>query len=260
MTPADEPRPDAPDPRGPGDPHLAAAAYVLHALPPAEEAAFENHLAGCAQCRRDVAEFRSTTVRMAEAEATPAPPRLRGRVLDAVARTPQDRTRTAPRRRRAVRLALAASLAAAAALGGIAVWQHGRADDARQQAVTAREQAHAAGAALAGVLTAPDATIHTATLPDGASAAVVVSREQGSSAFTARDLPALSGGKVYELWYAAPAGDLRPAGLLPGTGDRAARVLDAPLGDAVAVGITVEPAGGSAQPTTEPLGIIPIDA
>ncbi|MFD0431573.1 anti-sigma factor [Streptomyces zhihengii] len=132
--------------------------------------------------------------------------------------------------------------------------------DAREQAVTAREQAHAAGAALADVLTAPDATIHTATLPDGASAAVVVSREQGSSAFTARDLPALSGGKVYELWYAAPAGDLRPAGLLPGTGDRAARVLDAPLGDAVAVGITVEPAGGSAQPTTEPLGIIPIDA
>ncbi|MFB6625363.1 anti-sigma factor domain-containing protein, partial [Streptomyces sp. NPDC056374] len=38
------------------------------------------------------------------------------------------------------------------------------------------------------------------------------------------------------------------------------QVLDGPLGNAVAVGITVEPAGGSEQPTTEPLGIIPISA
>ncbi|QNP61485.1 anti-sigma factor [Streptomyces genisteinicus] len=259
MTTAGEPHPDASGPQDPGPPHLAAAAYVLHALPPAEEAAFENHLAGCAQCRREVDEFRSTTLRMADAEALPAPPRLRARVLDAVARTPQDRIRPAPRARRTLRLALAASLAAAAALGGIAAWQHTRADDARQQAATAREEARSAGAALADVLTAPDATIHAATLADGASAAVVVSRRQGESAFTASDLPALTEGKVYELWYAAAAGDLRPAGLLPGGAEQTARVLDGPLGDAVAVGITVEPAGGSTQPTTKPLGIIPID-
>lgn len=102
--------------------------------------------------------------------------------------------------------------------------------------------------------------MHTEELTDGTSAAVVVSRQQARAVFTARDLPALPDDKVYELWYAAEAGGLRPAGLLNSSGDRASRVLEGPLGDAVAVGITVEPAGGSDQPTTEPLGIIPIGA
>jgi hypothetical protein len=49
---------------------------------------------------------------------------------------------------------------------------------------------------LAGVLTAPDATLHTAELADGASAAVIVSRAADRAAFVAADLPALSADKV----------------------------------------------------------------
>ncbi|MFJ8785224.1 hypothetical protein [Streptomyces sp. NPDC102476] len=49
---------------------------------------------------------------------------------------------------------------------------------------------------LAGVLPAPGATLHTAELADGASAAVIVSR----AAFVAAGLPVLSADKVYELW------------------------------------------------------------
>nr|WP_218779395.1 anti-sigma factor [Streptomyces sp. NRRL B-24572] len=33
-------------------------------------------------------------------------------------------------------------------------------------------------------------------------------------------------------------------------------MLEGPPGNVVVVGITVEPVGGSAQPTTEPLGVI----
>ncbi|WP_030317319.1 anti-sigma factor [Streptomyces flavochromogenes] len=250
----------------PEDPHLSAAAYVLHALPPAEEAAFENHLAGCEVCRRDVVAFERTAARLAAAETAPVSEELRVRVMEQVSRTPQDRQRHTVRprggslRRNGLRLALAASIAAAAALGAFAVREHEEADEARAQAALAQEQARTAGEAFAGVLTAPDATVHTGELADGAEAAVVVSRAQAKAAFTARDLPALPSGTVYELWYAGEAGDLRPAGLLDNTGDRATRVLDGPLGDAVAVGITVEPAGGSEQPTTEPLGIISISA
>ncbi|MEV7565693.1 anti-sigma factor [Streptomyces tanashiensis] len=57
------------------------------------------------------------------------------------------------------------------------------------------------------------------------------------------------------FWYAADNGGLRPAGLVPGSGQASARLLAGPLRDTTAVGITVEPAGGSAQPTSEPLGI-----
>ncbi|MGW1251614.1 anti-sigma factor [Streptomyces sp. NPDC002535] len=248
------------------DPHLGAGAYVLHALTPTEEAAFENHLAGCEVCRRDVAVFEATAARLAAAETAPVPEELRVRVMDQVSRIPQDRRpRTTPPRggslrRNGLRLALAASVVAAAALGALAVREHEEADEARAQTARALEQARTAGGAFADILTAPDATVHTGELSDGAEAAVVVSRTEAKAAFTARDLPALPSDRVYELWYAGEAGDLRPAGLLDDTGDRATHVLDGPLGNAVAVGITVEPAGGSEQPTTEPLGIIPISA
>jgi anti-sigma-K factor RskA len=146
----------------------------------------------------------------------------------------------------------------AVGLGGVAAWQHSQADDARARATQAQEEARNAQAAITDVLTAPDATIHTGELSDGATAAVVVSRQKAEAVFTAHGLPTLTGGKVYELWYAEPTGELRAAGLLPGSGDLSARVLDGLLGDAVAVGITVEPPGGSRQPTSEPLGMVPI--
>ncbi|MFE7581965.1 anti-sigma factor domain-containing protein [Streptomyces gardneri] len=250
----------------PEDLHLGAAAYVLHALPPAEEAAFEKHLVGCATCRQDVAEFEETAARLAAAETAPVPEELRARVMEQVSRTPQDPRRPGPRPRggfrsrggTGLRLALAASIAAAAALGVVAAREHSEAEEARARAAEAQEQARNTGGTVADILTAPDATVHTGELTDGAKAAVVVSREQAQAAFTARGLPALPGDKAYELWYADQAGDLRPAGLLDDTGDRVTHVLDGPLDNAVAVGITVEPAGGSRQPTTEPLGIIPI--
>ncbi|MEU1281374.1 anti-sigma factor [Streptomyces sp. NPDC005805] len=256
-------------PPGAEDPHLDAAAYALHALPPAEETAFEHHLAGCAECRRAVDGYRETAARMASAESAEVPAGLRGRVLGLVSRTAQEHAgpgeaRPGPgsapwwRGRRALVLGLAASLVAAAALGGVAAWQHSEAEDARARAAEIERSGDVSAAVLAGVLTAPDATVHTGRLDDGAAVAVVVSRSEGRAAFAAEELPALTGGRVYELWYAEPAGDLRPAGLLAGSGDHPARVLEGRLGDAVAVGITVEPAGGSPQPTTRPLGLVPI--
>ncbi|MFG2869829.1 anti-sigma factor domain-containing protein [Streptomyces sp. NPDC048338] len=277
------------------DVHLDAGAYALHALPPGEEAVFEAHLATCEACRREVREFREAAARLGAADPMAPPPDLRARVLDEITRVRQLRaTRPGPdqdpgpdpdpdparrvdpdqdpdrrrgpgarasRGRRVLRFVLAASVAVAVALGGIAAWQYSRAEDAGDQVVRARAQIEAArsdAAAFNAVLTAPDARLHTAQLTGGATAAVVVSRAEGRAAFTAQDLPALAAGKVYELWYAAPTGDLRPAGLLPATGRPSARVLAGPLANAVAVGVTVEPSGGSAQPTTEPLGIIDI--
>ncbi|MFE3856126.1 anti-sigma factor domain-containing protein [Streptomyces griseorubiginosus] len=242
------------------DPHQPAGAYVLHALPPNEEAAFERHLVGCHACQREVAQLAEAAAHLAPSTAGAAavPADLLGRVLDDIRGTPQEHAPTgAPPSRRKSRLtswALAASLAAAAAFGGIAAWQAVQADDARDQATALQHGSNA----LTSVLTASDATLHSTKLADGTSATVIVSRAADRAAFVAADLPALSGDKVYELWYAAPSGDLRPAGLLPRAGGHSARVLDRPLGRTVAVGITVEPAGGSLRPTTEPLGIIPV--
>ncbi|MFH0177835.1 anti-sigma factor domain-containing protein [Streptomyces cacaoi] len=245
------------------DRHLAIGAYALYALPPAEETAFENHLAGCEQCRREAVDLLETTARLgASVQNVPVTPQARARTLQAVAHTRQDRVphRSRAPGQRVLRFALAVSIAAAAVLGGIAVRQHVEADDARTQAARAEQQARTAGAAITEVLTAPDATVHSGSLTGGTAAAVVVSLDQARAVFAAYGLPALTGGKVYELWYAAEAGDVRSAGLVTGSAPNGSHVLKGSPADAVAVGITVEPAGGSPQPTTEPLGIIPIDA
>lgn len=241
------------------DQHQLVGAYVLHALPPAEEAAFDNHLAECAACRQEVAELSAVTLELASGHEADPSPGLRGRVLDQITRTRQEHT--APpvpvrRRSRVLRVALAACLALAAVLGGVSVWQHQQADEARAEASRERTKA----AAVTDIITAQDATITTQKLDDGGDISVVASRAQGRAAVVAADLPHLGKDKVYELWYAAKTGDLRPAGLLPGSGGGYAEVLRGSLEDVAAVGITAEPAGGSEQPTTEPLGIVTVPA
>lgn len=75
------------------EPCPAVGAYVLHALPPAEEAAFEDHLAGCDGCAREVAALEATVACLAEAEAVTPPAALRRRVLDRMATTDQEHLR-----------------------------------------------------------------------------------------------------------------------------------------------------------------------
>ena len=63
------------------DPHGAVGAYVADALDDDERTVFEQHLAGCESCRREVAEFTETAAELTWlSEATP-PPSLRTSVL-----------------------------------------------------------------------------------------------------------------------------------------------------------------------------------
>jgi hypothetical protein len=239
------------------DPHLAVGAYVLHALPTGEASVFERHLAVCGPCRLEVDQLSSAAVRLGAAETSTPSADLRRRVLDQIATVRQDRSVTGGSRRRRRRWspkpALAASVAAAAALGGVAWWQSSEADTAREQFAQERAEYRQ----LADVLTAPDATVSRKELTGGGTASVVASRAQGRSALIASGLPQLTGDRVYELWY-AESGRYRPAGLLSPTRGREAYVLDGRLDGATAVCITVEPAGGSTQPTTDPIGFIAV--
>ena len=63
------------------DPHGAVGAYVADALDDDERTVFEEHLKGCENCRREVAEFTETAAELTWlSEATP-PPSLRTSVL-----------------------------------------------------------------------------------------------------------------------------------------------------------------------------------
>jgi hypothetical protein len=70
-------------------------------------------------------------------------------------------------------------------------------------------------------------------------------------------LDKLPEGQVYQLWLVTPDGEQIPHELLQVQGPQAPTVetitLDEATPDFVAVGITIEPAGGSPQPTGEML-------
>ena len=54
-------------------------------------------------------------------------------------------------------------------------------------------------------------------------------------------------GKVYQLWLQTPSEDMVSAGLMPAGASTA--LLDGNADDAIGVGVSLEPAGGSEQPT-----------
>ncbi|MEV0600378.1 anti-sigma factor [Streptomyces sp. NPDC050315] len=241
------------------DLHTATGAYVLHALPQTERAGFERHLAACEACAQEVREFSATAERLGLAVAESPPPEMKDRVLHLIDSVRQEPPQVAARggtRRwnRSLRhFALAACVAAAAVFGGVAVWQHQAAEDARSRA----RQAEAQAAELNAVFTAPDAKVTKGSLQDGATGTVVVSRDRDRAAFLASGLPGLPEDKVYQLWF-DDGGTMRSAGVMGGAGGTGAQsaLLEGRVGKASGMGITVEPAGGSEQPTSAPIGLL----
>lgn len=242
------------------DLHTLTGAYALHALAPQERADFERHLEACPACSQEVRELAATAARLGQAVTVTPPPGLKEVVLRRIATERQDPPRVTPQSRpgggaargRALsRFALAACLAAAAAFGGVAVWQHQEARDAQRQAQASQQRAEA----LAMVLAAPDAKITTGKLTDGATGTVVVSRDRDKAAFIASGMPKPPSGKVYQLWY-NDGGKMRAAGLMDPANGSDAVLMAGPVGAASGMGITVEPVGGSAQPTSGPLALM----
>ncbi|MER7674907.1 anti-sigma factor [Kitasatospora sp. NPDC096128] len=242
------------------DLHALTGAYATHALDPGENAEFERHLAGCPACTQEVAEFAATLARLGAADSVVPPEALKASVMAALptlrqeaprtAAPPADTRRLARLRRGWPKLALAACLAVAIGTAGVAVQEHREADRARARAVALQQQQDL----VAGLLAAPDARTATGAAAGGAGVGTVVwSAGRDRAAFLASGLPAPAAGRTYELWF-DDAGTMRPAGLLPG-GD-GALLLSGPLAGARGVGVTVEPAGGSAHPSSAPVVLL----
>jgi anti-sigma-K factor RskA len=111
------------------------------------------------------------------------------------------------------------------------------------------DRAQALNQRITAVLTAPDAQAATARTQGDATVTVVSSRSRNTAVITAARLDRLPPAKTYQLWFLGAASP-RSAGVLRPSADRP--VIASGLGDARQMAITVEPAGGSPQPTNAP--------
>ena len=266
------------------DLHLLAGSYALDALSEAERDSFERHLQHCGPCDAEVRGYREAAARLGLARATDPPPALREQVLAAAHRTrqlpplvnggldrasrrrrlvsavlpagrgrprsamfPASRDAAPDRRRPRVPRVLAAAVAACAA-AGIALGVVSQ--------VTAPPKTPAA---ISSVLGASDARSMTVATDAGGTVTAVVSWDKREAVVTTAGLASLPSLKVYQLWVMGPAGttEARSAGLLSRTG-HAGPVLAAALRPGDRLGITVEPAGGTAAPTTSPVVVMPL--
>ena len=228
------------------DIHALAGAYVLDAVDDVERAAFARHLAGCEACALEVAELRETVTRLADESWSAPPPRMRDEVLAKVRQTRQvgpgrpEREGTTPallRWRRRTAIAVAAGILVAGA--GTATWAVQQQEVQRQRAVNESVQA---------VLIAPDAVVRSSAVEGGGRMTMVVSRSLDRGVVVL-DATKPSDEQAYQLWRVGAT--IVDAGVLdPGQGT-ATRIVNG-INSVDAVALTLEPAGGSAQPTVLP--------
>ncbi len=263
--------------------HLLTGAYALNAVAGSERTAFEKFALANEQTRDEVRSLSETAALLAY--GTPAqtpPPELKAGIMAAIANTRQvppsavvrdlataghsaerstarPRLSGAPHRRWTQALAAAAALLLVAGVG-LGGWAVGQGSDRQglEQQLAATQAQQVQQAAMLAIMAAPDAKISTAKVGAGTVVTVASSGQANQAAILVKDMPAAPAGKSYELWFISAQGAV-PAGLMA-TSDAAASVqlLEGPLDGATHIGITVEPAGGSPQPTTTPILLQPV--
>jgi anti-sigma-K factor RskA len=224
----------------------------MDALDDLERARFEKHLAGCEDCRAEVAELRETAALLADTVATPPPASLRDSVLAGISQVrplPPEVPASAPATsdgapvggvRRWMPLLVAAALVLLVGVGALIV-QPWAGDEPR---LTAAEQ----------VIRAADAEQVFLDLGEAGRATVTRSKSLDRAVITTEDMVSAPEGKAYELWFQTPEEDMVPAGMMPDAPDQTV-VLDGSAADAIGVGITVEPEGGSDKPSGAPIAL-----
>jgi len=234
--------------------HALSGAYAVDALDAAERAEFEQHLAVCADCRAEVASFHETTALLAETEAETPPASLRAGVLSGISQVrplPPEATSptvatvaTVVRRRRAPQLLAAAAAVVLLAVGAVLwhPWQTTHRDDLAAQ-----------------VLNAPDAVKIIEKVPGGHGELTLVrSASLNRAVLIGHDVPPAPSGKTYQMWLQQPGQSMVSAGLMPRADEATLLAGDAATASAAAV--SVEPAGGSEHPTTDPVAVFPLPA
>lgn len=260
--------------------HELASAYALDALPPDEATRVEAYLALSPALAEEVRALREAAAALAHTERAVPSPALRARLLSRVAATPQAAPRdappaapaaapvrdirSAPSQARRVWLAPALGGLAAASLL-VAVTSRGtigdleRASAARDTSLAAATERLARREAQLNTVLEADANLKLVLLagadPAGPGIQFFWNAKQGRGIIHAFRLPPAPAGKTYQFWVIR---DGRPMSVRVFDSDPDGHAMVEGLAlpaswDGVTVAaVTLEPAGGSPQPTTTP--------
>ncbi|HET7573864.1 MAG TPA: anti-sigma factor [Solirubrobacterales bacterium] len=216
------------------------AAYALGALPPAEAAELERHLADCERCREQLRWLEPAVDTLPEGvERREPPPALRERLM---AEVRADAASQAGRARRGETTGWISRLRA-----GELGWKPAAALAAAALALVALAGYEVGGGGDSG----PATTTVSAGQAPGVVATVVSEGDSGTLRLA--NVEALPQGKVLEAWVERDGRvEAVPALFAPDRTGRASTTI-ADMDGVETVMVTEEPQGGSAAPTGEPI-------
>jgi anti-sigma-K factor RskA len=228
--------------------------YLLGVLEFEQASEIAEHLQrNCEYCQERIGQSLTVVQSLASLiELTPPPPGLRGRVL-AIAH-PVVKKR--PLWQLAFALACAASLALL--IWGVTERASLLENSKRLQEVS--RQRNEMRSVIAILSEADTRTVQFGGTQNGPHGRVFLSHN-GGVVFIGGKLPQLANGKIFELWLVPAKGNPQAAGLfVPNSQGISVNVLAQSIEPAqfAAVAVSVEPNGGSPQPTSKPIIVVPL--
>jgi anti-sigma-K factor RskA len=235
--------------------HDNVGSYVLHALPQDEYERFVSHLDSCEDCRREIADLQMAvdTLPLAAEQVAP-PPELKDRIM-AVVRSEAELLQAAGARADEPQ---AAAPAQAAPSERRSWWKRTLLSLRPLPAIGLATAVLAVGV-IAGVLITSggestrtvSAKVSLASAPT-AHASLSVKGDGGRLSVT--NFPAAGNGRVYQVWLVKGNAKPTSAGLfrVPDDG-QATFAIPESMNGVDQVMVSVEPGGGSDQPTSQPV-------
>jgi anti-sigma-K factor RskA len=233
-------------------------AYVLGALPEEERLSFEEYLVAHPERQAEIDELGAVAGLLAFSPQEQVPsPELRSRVMEMV------ETEAQPRRdaRRSVSARIGDYLsvrslalgAAALLVIGLLSWNvllqgqvedlQGRVQDAQGQVQDARDRQQ--------IRQSPTIELEGSWADQGANAEVAFINEN-QVILVARNMPSVPEDRTCQIWVISE--DVpKPSGLFQPDGNMTATPITNSITKADVIAVTVEPAGGSEQPTSDPV-------
>lgn len=263
----------------------ASGAYVLNALNDRERHEFETRMSESAEIRQEVAELNETALLLGHAVQPVTPSAsLRASIMDLIESTPQlpKLETTAGDENAGAETSAATKPTAASSDGGIlqptplarqrwfmrpAVLLVGAAaaialifgsvEVGNNLTHTSNPGTNISAEGLPQILSASDVQHKASTVSTGGTATAYWSSSLRRSAVVLDGVPALPSSKTYQLWY-INGSKVSSAGFVSATTNNVSQVLQGDMAPGDTIGITVEPSGGSKQPTSKP--IVTIDS
>jgi len=228
--------------------------YLLGVLEPEEAAVITDHLStNCEHCVGRLREASPLVASLASlAESTAPPAHLRERVLS-IAR---------PAAQKSSRWPLLFGFACAASLA-LLVWgvsENSALNQTTLQLQDVARQRNELRAAIEVMSESDTRTVKFGQAQDAPHGQVFVSRS-GGVVFLGSHLPELASGKTFQLWLVPGKGNPQSAGIFTTNAQGiSVDVLAKSINSAefAAVAVSVEPNGGSPQPTSTPILVVPL--